>query len=191
MQNVTLVPATEFASFNKQYDYPKDILSTPATFISTLSQKVQTWLQSIKSLQQIEIALHKAQTHVDSNTAFIFFNNDNVPIGSVFLEPLPETIRTDWNLDNDLDTNSAVYMSRFMLDSKYIGNRIGDVMMRRIQELCLQKRSAIVLDTWEGNAKLRRFYERHGFVLCGVFPETGDDGNDVYFVSCYVWNNRK
>ncbi|KAJ3099239.1 hypothetical protein HK100_004933 [Physocladia obscura] len=181
MTKVKLAPAAEFTANCEHFN--------PSIFITNLAHKIQTWLKSIESAQHIEIEPHHAQMHVDSNTAYIFKDIlDDTPIGSVFLEPLPTKIRTGFNL-MELEKSSAVYMTRFMLDPEYIGNKIGDVMLQEIQNVCSKKGVAIVLDTWEGNAKLRKFYERNGFSFRGIFGKV--EGGEEFFVACYSQTGGK
>ncbi|KAJ3113133.1 hypothetical protein HK100_002082 [Physocladia obscura] len=156
----------------------------PTEYIISLSIKVQTWLQSIKSPQISKLSTARVEAHINSNTAYIFLNDRGVPIGSTFIEPLPERCFLDWNL-TDLDIRSSLFMTRFLLDPEYIGKKIGDNMICQIKDKCVKEGKVMVLDTLETNTAVRRFYERNGFVFRGIFTDM--EGNLEVVVACYVW----
>ncbi|KAJ3082118.1 hypothetical protein HK100_009755 [Physocladia obscura] len=157
--------------------------NSSAEYIESLSLKVQSWLKSINSPQISELSISRVQSYIDSNAAYLFIDNDNdTPIGSVFIEPLPEHHYLEWGL-TDLDLQSALYMKRFMLDPTHIGKKIGDDMIREIQNLCLLEGKVMVLDTLETNAAVRKFYERNGFIFRRIVKDM--EGDVELILACY------
>ncbi|ORY29273.1 hypothetical protein BCR33DRAFT_793102 [Rhizoclosmatium globosum] len=167
--------------------------TSDAEFITSLSRRIQDWLIQRNSLQQIVLSSVETNGYIVQNHAFVFTHSSLGSIGSVFLEPLPKHLVETWKLVH-ID-KQTLFLSKLMLEPSLIGSSskpdtpsFGSQMIQ-----CILNANAgipIVLDCWDGNTSLRRFYERHGFKLHGIFEETDQKSNESWNIAVYVHENR-
>ncbi|MCC6612245.1 MAG: GNAT family N-acetyltransferase [Anaerolineae bacterium] len=145
-----------------------------------LSERVQDSLTRSGSLQQIgPIARETFEVKIRSGNAYVI-ERAGVLVGGYFLEPLNFAQRAFWRLDA-LDRRFW-FLSRFMLDPEFQGQRLGEQIVRELQRrTTLEPNGALILDCWEGNESLRAYYSGLGFRLHGLFPE------GEYRIAVMVW----
>jgi len=173
--------------------------------IVDLSGRVQEWLTRTGSRQQFgPLGLDVVMAQVRARTAWVLtaLPHTDDPMagetddpttggrtmaervtGAVFVEPVTVVTRpalARWGIDGD---GLAIrYLHKLMVDPDHRGRALGRMLLDGVRSLITDHEPAlIVLDCWAGAARLRRFYERCGFALHGVFPE------DDYEITVFIW----
>ncbi|ORX97203.1 hypothetical protein K493DRAFT_300552 [Basidiobolus meristosporus CBS 931.73] len=133
-----------------------------------IAHETQKALRAAGSLQEIGIHQQNELEDYVSRGYMYLFEEEGV-LGSVKLEPLPADKVQQWTLQ---PKRKYTFLSNFMLLPKYQNSGRGVKLMERILLLLHDEETTVVLDCWEGNSKLRHFYqEKCHFTLHGVFPE--------------------
>lgn len=151
-------------------------------WIVALSARVQAALTASGTLQQIgPLPRAAVEASVRAGSAFVLESGPRL-VGSVLVDPpslCPDVPVTAWELD--ALPAPLRFLHSLMLEPSQQGKGLGKVLLDGVRELVAAewhgRRGTIVLDCWAGNAKLRDFYARAGFLLHGVFPS--GEGYDV------------
>jgi GNAT superfamily N-acetyltransferase len=152
-------------------------------WIVDLSARVQDYLTTLGSLQRIgPLPLESTQKSICAGNGYIL-ERAKQRLGSALVDPLDESRFVGWGL-------SALpyplwYLHALMLEPEKQGQGLGLSFLVGVKQLAIPLTGTIVLDCWAGNAKLRDFYQRAGFTLHGIFPES-DFEVAVFFVSTAI-----
>jgi len=147
-----------------------------STWIVGLSERVQAALTTSGSHQEIgPLALPMVELSIQENHTYVL-QLDQDRVGSVLVDPLdginPNT-RTieynDWGLEKL--PRPFWYLHGLMIEPAEQRNGMGLIFLEGVLQLMKVEGGTIVLDCWEGNLKLRAFYQKAGFSQKGTFPE--------------------
>lgn len=81
--------------------------------------------------------------------------------------------------DINLGDDGALYIYRIAVDINFRGRGIGNLIIDYCREYGKEERKETYLDCWQGNYKLRKFYEKQGLNYIEDYKE------EDYFVSAY------
>ncbi|KAK9762364.1 hypothetical protein K7432_011952 [Basidiobolus ranarum] len=133
-----------------------------------IARETQTSLQAAGSLQEIGIHnRNEVEAYIDKEYMYIF--EDQEIFGGVKIEPLEPGKAKEWRLNPEF---RYIFLSNLMLLPKHQRKGLGVDLMGLIFDQFYQEEVVLVLDCWEGNKKLREFYQKKcHFILHGVFPQ--------------------
>lgn len=77
------------------------------------------------------------------------------------------------------EENIILYVYRIAVDTNFQGEGIGALILDYCKDYGKDKEKEMYLDCWQGNKKLRSFYETHGLIYIRDYPE------EDFFVSVY------
>jgi GNAT superfamily N-acetyltransferase len=139
-----------------------------ASWIVDLSARVQDSLTARGSQQQIgPLLLENTEQSILAGNAFVLEAREK-RLGSVLIDPLKTFQLEQWALHRQ--SRPLWYLHSLMLEPDEQGKRLGLVFLEEVKRLMAPLSGTIVLDCWEGNAKLRDFYQRAGFTGHGIVP---------------------
>lgn len=157
-----------------------------------LAADVQAHLISAGSLQILAASSHDELTvAVNANNCLVLVHkpplelrdHESQPIGSVILEPLDKRLITEWELGAVLgEGEGALYLHALRIHPRYQGHRLGHFFLTLVQKRFAGR--AIVLDCWDGNHRLQRFYNECRFTRIGAFPE------EDWLISVFWWKEH-
>jgi ribosomal protein S18 acetylase RimI-like enzyme len=73
--------------------------------------------------------------------------------------------------DKGIQSKEDCYLHRIAALPEYQGKGIGEKILRFVQKFSIKQEKNIYLDCYQGNKKLRQFYEKAGFYYQGDYPE--------------------
>lgn len=148
-----------------------------STWIVGLSERVQAALTASGSLQEIgPLALPMVELSIQEDHTYVL-QVDQDRVGSVLVDPLdginPNTLTIEYN-DWALEKlpRPLWYLHGLMIEPAEQRNGMGLIFLEGVLQLMKVEGGTIVLDCWEGNIKLRAFYQKAGFSQKGTFPES-------------------
>ena len=156
-----------------------------AQWIIDLSARVQESLTLSGSLQEIG-PLSAQAVEISTRGGFAYLLEvKGWPIGSVLVEPLDgkysntQSIQyVRWEVDHL--PGPIWYLQSLMIEPTEQSKGLGLIFLGGVMALMEDEGGTIILDCWAGNAKLRDFYEKAGFIFHDDFPESNYEIS-VYF----------
>jgi GNAT superfamily N-acetyltransferase len=133
----------------------------------------------------VELSIQEDHTYV--------LQVDQDRVGSVLVDPLdginPNTLTIEYN-DWALEKlpRPLWYLHGLMIEPAEQRNGMGLIFLEGVLQLMKVEGGTIVLDCWEGNIKLRAFYQKAGFSQKGTFPESDYKIAVYYRSNLAVWS---
>ena len=143
--------------------------------ITDLLNKVTLQLHS-KGIMQWNYPWNIKEIESEINNSHIYVvKTNNLIIGTFSLK------NPDMKWLSDAKPNS-LYLYRIAILPEYQGKNIGLMILYYVFEISKKNKTAIYLDCWAGNEKLKRFYSNAGFKYHGDLSE------EDYKISVFEYN---
>lgn len=114
--------------------------------------------------------------HLARGVTFVVESSDSEVIASFALDDGDPAFWTPEELGEP-----AAYLYKFMIDSRYRGTGLGDVLLDWACRRAAADGAAVLrLDCWKTNLGLQKYYLRHGFTYLGVRDVRGNPSGALF-----------
>lgn len=119
------------------------------------AENMQDYLQKAFTVSQLENELN------NENNLFFIAEDAQLPVGYIKINK--QEISDEWSNQN------LLRLSRIYVLNAYQKQKIGLILIQKAFDLAeAQQNAGICLSVWQENHKALSFYQRLGFVVCGV-----------------------
>ncbi len=123
--------------------------------IMGLFEEGRKWHEEMKVSQWPAFELERVLDDIDNHRLFVLVNKQRV-VGSVTISESDPLI---WN-----DDTPALYIHRLVVARDFKGLDLGKLIIDKIEQKAIERnKSALRLDCWANNERLKSYYERIGF----------------------------
>lgn len=152
----------------------KAVLADLDYIVSILDEATLKLLQ--KEIPQWNYPWYREEIEKDLPSQYVVREEGSV-IAVFSLKPL------DNCFDKEAHSKEDYYLHRIAVLPEYQGKGIGEKILRFVQKFSVKHEKNIYLDCYQGNKKLRQFYEKAGFYYQGDYPEE----NYLVSVFRFLW----
>ncbi|WOO35485.1 GNAT family N-acetyltransferase [Anaerocolumna sp. AGMB13020] len=152
----------------------KAVLGDLDNIITVLDEVTLRLLE--KEIPQWSYPWYREEIEKDLPSQYVVREEGSV-IAVFSLKPL------DSCFDNKAQSKEDYYLHRIAVLPEYQGKGIGEKILRFVQKFSIKQERNIYLDCYQGNKKLRQFYEKAGFYYQGDYPEE----NYLVSVFRFLW----
>ncbi|WP_033168302.1 GNAT family N-acetyltransferase [Clostridium sp. KNHs205] len=152
----------------------KAVLGDLDNIITVLDEVTLRLLE--KGIPQWNYPWYREEIEKDLQSQYVVREEGRV-IAVFSLKPL------DRCFDHESQSKEDYYLHRIAVLPEYQGKGIGEKILRYVQKFSVKHKKNIYLDCYQGNKKLRQFYEKAGFYYQGDYPEE----NYLVSVFRFLW----